>query len=318
MKKKLGFFYFCIGFVITSALGFMWPASASDSNFRTIIDKSGAEVVIPKKPKRIAIAADREFTEAFVAAGIIPIAVASQHEFAPFLKDALVDASDLVDLGHHREIDLEALAVAKPDLIVMRNIQRYGSPELYQAAIKIAPVVQLNSMIGIRELITDVGNIMGSDVAKKLNQRVDAAVAKMANAVESPASIRVSHGSVYPGELSLFKDNTNVASQLIKEAGYARPVAQISNSDVIDNDSTKFSLEFLHQLDGDILFLNQVGKKNEVNDMLSSNLWSTLQVVKNNAVITSDWRYWNVGGVMAAEKIAEDFVEGLKKAGLKD
>lgn len=287
---------------------------------KTIIDASGKPIVIPAHPKRIAIASDREFTELFVSAGIKPIAVASQHEFAPYLQDAIKEIQQthkVIDLGHHREIDIEALISSKPDLIIMRNKDRYGSPALYDMAIKVAPVVQINSMVSLRTLIDDLGNILGNGISQKLHIRVDTAVAKMANAVKNPSKIKISHGSVYPSELSIFKENTNIASQLIKEAGYARPAIQQTHGEKIENVSTKFSMEHLTNLDGDILFLNKIGTEAEINNMLASNLWSTLRVVQNNAVITTDWRYWNVGGPIAAEMIADDFVKGIKKVGLE-
>lgn len=300
------------------SLFFTFSVYAKDSaTTRVIIDASGKKVTIPVHPKRIAIASDREFTEPFVAAGFIPVAVASQHEFAPFLQEALKDAKNIIDLGHHREIDLEALATSKPDLIIIRNIKRYGSPELYEVARTIAPVVQINSMMGIRPLIKDVGNILGKDVAEKLNARIDRAVAKMAAAVNDPSKVVVSHGSVYSSELSIMQDNSNSASQLMKEAGYARPKAQMAGTHVINNDSIKISFEELGKLDGDILFLNHVGSEKDIEKMLSSNLWSTLKVVQQNAVIKSDWRSWNMGGPLAVDIIAEDFVQGLKKAGIK-
>lgn len=301
---------------IALSLSCMATLANADVEMHTVVDTSDKEVSIPVNPKRIAIAADRAFTEPFVAAGIMPIAVASQHEFAPYLVTALESADELVDLGHHREIDIEALINAKPDLIVMRNISKYGSPELYEKAVNIAPVVQLDSTVGIRELIDDIGDIMGDDVENKLNDHLDQSVAAMASAVADPSALKISHGSIYSGELSLFTDNSNLASQLIKEAGYSRPDAQTADTDVIYNNSTKFGLEQLHQLDGDILFLNQIGSDDEVKDMLASNLWATLSVVQNDRVITSDWRYWNQGGPLAAELIAKDFIAGIKAAGL--
>lgn len=142
---------------------------------RTIIDTSGAE-----HPARIAIAADRAFTEPFVAIGMIPIAAASHHEFAPYLVEALGGLDDLADLGGHNDLDFEALASAAPDLIVIRNITKNGKPAYLEKASLIAPTVQLDSTVSMRELIDDMGDILGREHADKMHAMVDDAIARMA------------------------------------------------------------------------------------------------------------------------------------------
>lgn len=303
---------------LLAILAFAPSVNAKDVKMKKIVDASGKEVTIPVNPKRIAIASDREFTEPFIAAGIIPIAVASQHEFAPYLKKEVAKIKGLVDLGHHKEIDLEALAAAKPDLIIVRNIHTWGSPELVKEAKKIAPTVQINAMSGLRNLINEIGNIMGKNISVKLNKRVDAAVAKMRNAVKYPSKVSVSHVEATQTGFWLYRENSNIATQLMKEAGYSRPKSQKSRVKGIDKSLEEFSYENINFLEGDILFLNaRKVSEADLNKMLKSNIWQTLKVVKNNKIFISDWRYWNYGGVIGAEKVAEDFVTSLKKAGIK-
>lgn len=304
-------------FVISVFVGLVILSFDANAKTKTIIDASGKEVVIPVNPKRIAIASDREFTEPFIAAGIIPIAVASQHEFPPYLKKEIAKIKNLTDLGNHREIDLEALVAAKPDLIIIRNINTWGDPKLYEEAKKIAPVVQINAMNGIRNLINEIGNIFGKKVSDKLNERIDNAVVKMKNATNDPSKILISHAGISSGDFWVYREDSNMASQLIREAGYARPKSQKARIKGIDNNLDRYSFENISYLDGDILFLNARTFENiDVDKLLKSNIWRTLNVVKNNKVVLSDWRYWNNGGPLAAEAIAEDFVKGLKKAGL--
>lgn len=302
-----------------AALALCGSHAMADGATRTVTDTSGAEVVIPANPTRIAIAADRAFTEPFVAIGMIPIAAASHHEFAPYLVEALGGLDDLADLGGHNDLDFEALATAAPDLIVIRNITKNGKPAFLEKASLIAPTVQLDSTVSMRDLIDDMGDILGREHADKMHGMVDDAIARMAAAVPDPSAIKVSHGSIYSdGRVSLFKDNSNLASQLIRAAGYARPESQTSGKEEIENDSTTISLERLDLLDGDILFLNMIGSDAELAPLRDSPLWAHLDVVKRDALIQSDWRAWNNGGALAAQLIADEFIAGLKATGLAE
>lgn len=307
-------------FALSSALALALASPlAAEDNTRTVTDTSGAEVVIPAQPARIAIAADRAFTEPFVAIGMTPIAAASQNEFAPYLVDAMGGLDAVQDLGGHNDLDFEALAAAEPDLIVIRNIDKNGKPRFLEMASMIAPTVQLDSTVSMRELIDDMGDIMGQEYADQMHAMVDDAVAQMAAAVPDPSQITVSHGSIYgDGRVSMFMDNSNLASQLIRAAGYTRPESQTSGRDIIENDSTTISLERLDLLEGDVLFLNAVGTDEELSKLRENPLWQQLDVVRRGALVETDWRAWNNGGALAAQIVADQFIAGLKDAGLTD
>lgn len=296
---------------IVSVIIFITPVMAISADMKLVTDVSGNQVEIPVNPKRIAIAWDRGITELFVGAGIDVVAVASRHEFSPFLIEALNNLEGIADLGSHREINIEALASASPDLIVMQDVRHNGNIELLKLAQKIAPVIQLDSTKGLRLFIIDFGAILGAEYTKKLNDQVDAAVAKMASVVPNQGDVIISHGMLLSGTARIYKDNSNLASQLIAEAGFGRPTSQISGKVEIINNGTEISLENLDKLDGDILFLGEIGSDDELNSIMTSGLWSSLSVVQKNAVVEIDWRYWNVGGPLAAAHIADDFVRGF-------
>lgn len=296
---------------IVSVVIFITPILPISADMKLVTDVSGNQVEIPVYPQRIAIAWDRGFTELFVAAGINLVAVASRHEFAPFLVEALNNLEGIADLGSHREINVEALASANPDLIVIQDVNHYGNIELLKLAQKIAPVVQLDGSKGLRLFIKDFGAIMGAEYSKKLNDQVDTAVAKMASVVPNQGKVIVSHGMLLSGSLRMYKDNSNLASQLMAEAGVGRPTSQISGKVEIINSGTEISLEKLDMLDGDILFLGKIGSDDELNSITTTDLWNSLSVVQKNAVVEIDWRYWNVGGPLAAAHIADDFVTGF-------
>lgn len=298
--------------VFAVSVSIVAPLGALAADTKMVTDVSGHQVEIPASPQRIAVAWDRGITELVTAAGLLPVAVASTDEFAPFLVEALNGLEGIVNLGSHREINMEALVSAQPDLIIIQDVDNYGNPELLALAREIAPVVQLNGDKGLRLFIEDFGAIFGTEYADVLNAQVDEAVAKMAAVTADPSTVIVSNGMLLPGTLRLYKDNSNLASQLMSEAGFGRPASQVSGLTEIINDGTEISMEEVALLDGDILFLGRIGTEEELSSITSTDLWNSLSVVKKGLVVNADWRYWNVGGPLAAAHIADDFVAGFK------
>lgn len=301
-----------IAATLVLSIAVVTPFSAFANDTKMVTDVSGHQIEIPASPQRVAVAWDRGITELITAAGIVPVAVASTDEFAPFLTEALNNLEGIVDLGSHREINLEALVSAQPDLIVIQDVNNYGNPELFALAQEIAPVVQLNGNKGLRLFIEDFGAIFGTEYSQVLNAQVDEAVARMAAVTPDPSAVSVSNGMLLPGTLRLYKDNSNLASQLMSEAGFGRPDSQKSGMTEIINDGSEISMEDVGLLDGDILFLGKIGSDEELSSITSTDLWKALPVVERGMVVNADWRYWNVGGPLAAKHIADDFVAGFE------
>lgn len=309
-RQTMNIKHIALAFAISVAI--VAPTSVLAQDTKMVTDVSGNQIEIPASPQRVAVAWDRGITELVTAAGITPVAVASTNEFAPFLVEALNNLEGIIDLGSHREINIEALVSAQPDLIIIQDVNNHGNPDLLALAQEIAPVVQLNGSIGLRLFIEDFGAIFGAEYADILNAQVDEAVAKMAAVTADPSAVLVSNGMLLPGTLRLYKDNSNLASQLMAEAGFGRPDSQLSGMSEIINDGTEISMEEVGMLNGDILFLGKIGTDEELSGITSTDLWNSLPVVKNGLVVNADWRYWNVGGPLAAAHIAQDFVAGFE------
>ncbi len=75
---------------------------------------------IPANPQRVAVTDNRAFE--ILEAWDIPV-VAAPKRLIPSTVDSMKNDDDIVDLGSHREPDLEALVAAQPDLII--NGQRF-------------------------------------------------------------------------------------------------------------------------------------------------------------------------------------------------
>ena len=119
----------------------LWP--------RTITDAAGNKVVLKEQPKKIALL-HTIYLEHFLALGTPPIASAGSstgnamkavnewETLKPYNKTA-----DIIDLGSSRELNLEAILEAKPDVIV--TFKEHGNlDKIYDQLVQIAPVVQID------------------------------------------------------------------------------------------------------------------------------------------------------------------------------
>lgn len=283
---------------------------------RTATDSAGEEVSIPVSPQRLAVAGERFLTEMAVAFELEPVAAAAKDEFAPFLVDALGDRfDDIRSLGTSSEVNVEALAAAEPDLILVDFSEGEENPVL-ESAREIAPTLQMQSSAGPRELIASFGQVFGESRAEELNARLDDGIERLRSLVEDSSSISVSIAQVSPEGIRIWLTEANLGSVLVSEAGFSRPNSQSEEGEYISG-YKDLSFEKLNVVDGDVLYLARYPDDNAAYEELTSQkLWKSLDVVQRDAVLEVDYRAWNLGGPLAADVVFEDIARGLRKADL--
>jgi iron complex transport system substrate-binding protein len=285
----------------------------TSSETRTVTDAGGEEVRIPASPRRLAVAGERVLTEMAISFSFEPVAVAAKDEFAPFLVDALGEGfGDIRSLGTAGEVNVEALAAAEPDLIL---VDFYEGNPVFEQVREVAPTLQMLTYVGPRELIASFGRVFGEAKAGELNTRLDKGIERIQSLVEDPGSVEVSVAQVQEGGIRVWPKRTNLGTVLLDDAGFSRPPGQREVREF--NASVQLSLEELGEVDGDMLYLERVAGDDEAYENLAfGQLWENLEVVRRGAVQEVDYRAWNLGGPLAAEVVFEDVARGLEKAGL--
>ena len=67
----------------------------------------------------------------------------------------------------------------------------------------------------------------------------------------------------------------------------------------------------------DVLFVQRFYMEDESPETIyESPLWQNLDVVQNGNVMEVDFRWWSVGGPLAAQRTADEMVAGLEEMGL--
>lgn len=90
-------------------------ASTSDAASEVTVTDNYGEKVVPSPPKRV-VALDNRSFELLDAWGVKPVAAARQ--LVPNTIPGIADDEDIIDIGNHREPNLEAIVAADPDVIV--------------------------------------------------------------------------------------------------------------------------------------------------------------------------------------------------------
>ena len=158
---------------------------AGSSNGDTItIEANNGELTVPVNPERVVVL-DNTAMETVRDLGVTPVALPKPLLPAPIHEEWLAD-EDILDVGNHREPNLEIVSEAQPDLII--GGQRFE--EYTEELERIAPVVDLAPVDGeyvesLRHQTETLGAIFEQeDVAAELVADLDEAVAAAVDATD--------------------------------------------------------------------------------------------------------------------------------------
>jgi iron complex transport system substrate-binding protein len=289
-------------------------------------------IEIPNDPERIL--ADLMTVDYLTALGydtskIIGVFDASffKGEEGHYLTD-FFEGQELIDPGGQYELNLEAIAAAEPDLILVPFDQIDRAPDRENLA-KIAPLLAVpTSEPGDSPEVRFGGTASFQDWRTTLRKygelldRADEAEAYIAETEEQLAAIAKEHGpliaSISATEakstgdfvainvLNTAKTSGVLGTIIMSELGFKAPAAQ---AEVLADEygTIEISSELTGLLDGDLLFLEvrQGSKRHE-----ESPLWSTLGVVQNDGVVVVG-NHWEFGGAVAARRVIDDIDRAL-------
>ncbi|HFK1475662.1 TPA: ABC transporter substrate-binding protein [Bacillus paranthracis] len=273
---------------------------------RTVQHAKG-EIKIPANPKKIADLSGS--TEELLIFGMKPIITAntSQEKIDAHIEKKLKDVKP-VGSAWGDKINIEAVAAAKPDLILVNNRQE----KIYDQLSKIAPTVMLKTPLDQwRPKFEEVGQIFGKEKetkewfkqydekASKLHDKIVAKTgdAKFMKMAAYPNAFRVygdyGYGSVIFNDLKL---------PAVKGTPTDKPLVQVQKEALIDYNP-------------DYLFVFTTGDGSQrLKEFQEESIWKNMNAVKNNHVFTIkneelNKGYFPLGKEMILDEVAE-FVLG--------
>jgi iron complex transport system substrate-binding protein len=283
-------------------------SDAAPGAFPRTVKGALGETKIEKKPTRVVVLDSGELDDV-LALGITPVGMATtagQNGVPSYLADR---AQGIKTVGGISELNLEAIAALKPDLILGSKLR---ANDLYDKLSAIAPTVfSIRPGFPWKENFLLVADAVGEEdkATGILND-----YQKRANDVKSKVqgAPTISLVRFRPGEIRLY-GNLSFIGVILKDIGLPRPKIQ----DVQDL-AVEVSQENIGKAAGDRIFYSSYGKPDttDENKVVNGNLWKSLAAVKAGKSARVDDEVWFLGlGPLGAMDVLTDLEKLLGPKG---
>lgn len=273
---------------------------------RTIVDAGGHEVTLAEQPQRIAIL-HTNYLEYFFALGTPPIASAgasvgtAQQALDTYeTLEPYRGTAEVMDLGSSREINLEAILEAQPDVIVTFAAHG-GLDEIYDQLNEIAPVILLDFNDTWQNQTRSCAEIVGKE------ERAEEIIE------ESEAAIEDAHDKLSTQDKTVALFRTNGGKAFIGRGNEAYYEAfGITAPEGYTYDYATFALEAVAEMNPDYLIFQDYVDTAEgfVLSQEPSSVWQNMDAVKNGDIVYFDDSL-NTFGPLAMRLTAEKLVQAI-------
>ena len=283
-------------------------SDAAPGAFPRTVKGALGSVQIEKKPSRIVVLDSGELDDV-LALGITPVGMATtagQSGVPSYLADK---AQGIKTVGGISELNLEAIAALKPDLILGSKLR---ANDLYEKLSAIAPTVfSIRPGFPWKENFLLVADSVGEEdkatgILNDYQKRADEVKSKVDGAPT------ISLVRFRPGQIRLY-GNLSFIGVILKDVGLPRPKIQ----DVQDL-AVEVSQENIGQAAGDRIFYSSYGKPDTTDEtkIVNGNLWKSLAAVKAGKAERVDDEVWFLGlGPIGAMKVLDDLQKLLAAKG---
>lgn len=289
----------------------MGSDNATDGNFPRTVTHFEGSTTIGARPERIAVLSTGQLDD-LLALGIVP-AAGTRAENAGLVPDYLADAfpqykrklAAMTDAGTRQSPNLESLAAARPDLILVND----SLGDLYPQLSKIAPtVVTAGQGINWKRDLLLVGDAVGK--GQQARELLDGIVrGAKASGSALNGSTTVSMVRFTPDRTRMFGVSSFTGSIAV-DMGLARPASQRFTA--ISQD---ISAEKVDTADGDWIFYSVQGDpaKTDAGSTLAGPLWKSMKAVRaGHAVQVDDDPWYLNAGPTAARLVVRQLAEHLR------
>ncbi|MFI0731899.1 ABC transporter substrate-binding protein [Streptomyces sp. NPDC021225] len=286
----------------TAAMG----TDAGPGQWPRTIDHAMGKTELKAQPKRVVVLDVGELDNV-VSLGIKPVGLAPTEgspELPSYLKK---EAGSPKNVGTINNLNLEAIAGLKPDLILGSQLR---AADKYDELSKIAPTV-----FSIRPGFTWKQNYLLNASALDKTAEAKAKLAdydKKIKALDEKLGDKkptVSMVRFMPDGVTRLYANASFIGTILKDAHIPRP----KNQDIEDL-AAEISAENIDQADADYIFTGVYGdpKATDRTKAQGNPLWKNLKAVKNGHASDVPDETWYLGlGVMAADTVVADLQERL-------
>jgi len=269
------------------------------------VEHAMGSTTIEKAPEKVVILTN-EGTEALLALGVTPVGAVQSWTGDPWYDHIADEMKDAEVVGLESEVNVEAIAALKPDLIIGNKMRQEA---IYDQLSAIAPTVFAEDLRGNWknnfELYAKAIN--KEEKGKEIIDAYDTRIAGLKEKLGDKLNMKVSMVRFMAGDVRIYQKDS-FSGVILDQLGFARPESQNVNEFAIKG-ATK---EQMPLMDGDILFYftyetgDGAAAKLE-KEWLEDPLFKNLEVAQKGEVHKVDDVIWNTaGGVKAANLMLDD------------
>ena len=269
------------------------------------VEHSMGSTTIKGTPKRVVILTN-EGTEALLAMGVTPVGAVQSFTGDPWYDHIADQLKDTQVVGVESEVNVEAIAALKPDLIIGNKMRQ---EKIYDQLNAIAPTVFAETLRGDWKVNFELyAKALNKETeGKEVLDKYEARIADLKEQLGDKLAMQVSMVRFMAGEVRIYHKDT-FSGVILGDLGFARPESQ-NVDDFAERNVTK---ERIPAMEGDILFYFTYetgdGKGSELEkEWIADPLFKNLEVAKKGEVHKVSDTTWNTaGGVLAANLMLDD------------
>ena len=269
------------------------------------VENAMETVTLDKTPERVVILTN-EGTEALLALGVKPVGAVQSWTGDPWYDHIASEMEGVEVVGVESQVNVEAVAALKPDLIIGNKLRQ---EDIYEQLSAIAPTVFAETIKGNWkenfELYAKAVN--KEEEGNQILSEYDNRITELKTALGEELKKEISMVRFVAGDVRIYHKDS-FSGVILDQIGFARPEEQ-DKDDFAEKNVTK---ERIPAMDGDVLFYFTYevgdGEATELEkEWIEDPLFKNLDVVKNGEVHKVDDAIWNTaGGVIAANLMLDD------------
>jgi iron complex transport system substrate-binding protein len=279
------------------------PKTTEETSYT--IEHSMGSTTIKGTPERVVILTN-EGTEALLALGVTPVGAVKSFTGDPWYDHIADQLKDTQVVGVESEVNVEAIAALKPDLIIGNKMRQ---EKIYDQLNAIAPTIFAETLRGDWKVNFELyaKALNKEEKGKEVLDTYNTRIAELKEQLGDKLNMKVSMVRFMAGEVRIYHKDT-FSGVILGDLGFARPESQ-NVDDFAERNVTK---ERIPAMEGDILFYFTYetgdGKGSELEkEWIADPLFKNLEVAKKGEVHKVSDTIWNTaGGVLAANLMLDD------------
>jgi iron complex transport system substrate-binding protein len=282
-------------------------AAASEGEFPRTVEHAMGTAEIPAEPERVVVLDTGEL-DSLVALDVTPVGAVTTDVATGFLSYLQEPAEGVEEVGTIGEPNLEAIAAARPDLILSNEVRHEA---LYDELSQIAPTVFAEDLGDTwKENFELVAESLGmEEEAAEVLDRYRSDVAALGKSIENAAETTVSPMRFVEGTIRVYQPESFIGTVL---TDIGLPIVEMPPGEVPTFSTV--SPERLDAADADVVLYSSYGEAAESGEqeVMAGPLWPRLSAVEEGrAIPVEDDVFYTGIGPVAASLIVERLGEQL-------